>query len=322
MFVIAAGGKLADLQSSRDTVVAFGLPARLASIGGTALPFAELATAIALLPTASARWGSVAAVLLLAVFTAGVAYALSQGRTPDCNCFGVVSSEQISNRTLLRNGALILLAALSIWRAPGSSISGWTSNLDAANLVAVISVLALALAGVALAQARHALTAIRFDLISLRARNAKPGLQPGDAAPDFNLPILGVGGTQSFEDLRRRGTPALLVFASQSCAPCLQMLPDLVKWSETVEERLSIVLVESAVEDPDDLAAHINQHGRILTLLDQDRSMADAYSVTATPTAVLVGADGTIAAPQAQGAGNIEGLLRTGLESHTASIAA
>lgn len=320
MFFIAAGAKLVDLQSSRDTVEAFGLPTWLAAVAGTLLPIAEAATAVALLLTASARWGSLAAAILLGVFTLGVAYALSQGRTPDCNCFGVVSSEQISSRTLARNGVLIALAAVAAWRAPGSSLTSWTTSASAANLVAALAVLVMSLAVVFAVQNRRALLETRFDLASAKSRNIKPGLQPGDAAPAFDLPTLDdASQSQTLDGLRERGIPALLIFATQSCGPCLQMLPEIVRWSETLEERLSFVLIESAVEDREDLAAHIAIHGRVLTVLDDDRSVAEAYEVTATPTGILVGADGTIAAPQTQGAGNIEGLVRRALDTHDAS---
>lgn len=321
MFLVAAGGKFGDLQSSRDTVEAFGVPARFAGLGGTLLPVAEALTAVALLPTASARWGSLAAAVLLATFTGGVAYALGQGRTPDCNCFGVVSSEQISNRTIARNLVLIALAAVSVWRAPGSSLTSWTTSTSAGDLVAALALLMLALALVFYAQTRHQLSEMRFDLASAQKRAPKPGLQLGDVAPDFELMTLTDNRRQSFEELRQRQLPALLVFASQSCGPCLQMLPELIRWNETMQERLTFVLIETGVEDAEELAAHIAHHGEILTLVDSERAVSNAYAVTATPTAVLVGADGRIAAPQSMGVGNIEGLVRTALELQPAPAA-
>lgn len=314
MFLVAAGGKLADLQSSRHTIEAFGVPAGFAAAGGTLLPVAEILTAVALLPTATARWGSLAAAVLLATFTGGVAYALSQGRTPDCNCFGVVSSEQISNRTIARNLVLIALAAVSVWRAPGSSVTSWTTSTSAGDLVATLAVLTLALVLAFYLQLRHQLGEMRFDLASAQKRAPKPGLQPGDLAPEFELPTLSDDRRQSFEELRQRRLPALLVFASQSCGPCLQMLPELIRWNETMQERITFVLIEAGVEDAENLAANIAQHGEILTLVDSERAVSDAYAVTATPTAVLVGVDGRIAAPQSMGAGNIEGLVRTALD--------
>jgi uncharacterized membrane protein YphA (DoxX/SURF4 family)/peroxiredoxin len=318
VFATAGAAKLLDLKASRDTVVAFGMPEGVAALLGTGLPVAELFTAIALLPTVTARWGSLAAIVLLATFTAGVGYALSQGRTPDCNCFGQVSSEQISSRTLLRNGGLIVIAAVSLWRAPGSSLSGWTGNLNAANLVASLGVLMLALATVLVFHSRQLLASVRADLASAGTRPAKPGLQPGEVAPDFELPVLG-GQTSTLTALLERRIPAVLVFASQTCAPCREMLPELVRWSETLEERLAIALVEGGVQDRAALSEEIAQHGTILTLLDDGGELAAAYEVAATPTAVLIGSDGRIAAHQTSGGGNIEDLVRSALESPEAA---
>lgn len=314
VFATAGAAKLADLQGSRDTVTAFGVPDGLARVIGTALPVAELLTALALLPTVTARWGAVAAAALLVVFNGGVAYALSQGRTPDCNCFGQVSSEQISSRTLLRNAGLILLAGFSIWRGAGSSLGRWSTNLTASNLVAAIALLLLALSAVAIFTLRGLLAEARRDLVGPAQRSAKPGLQPGVGAPLFELPVLG-GSTASLSELLDRGIPTVLVFASQTCAPCAQMLPELVRWSETLEERLAFALVESSVPDPEALMDEIARHGTILTLVDEGRLVAAAYQAEATPSAVVVGADGRIAANQVVGAGNIEGLVRSMLEN-------
>ena len=74
---------------------------------------------------------------------------------------------QISWRTLARNGALLAVAALVVWKGPGSALTAWTSNLAAANLVAGIAVIACALLAVA---------AIRYrQLSSARAPAATPG---------------------------------------------------------------------------------------------------------------------------------------------------
>ena len=81
------------------------MPARLAASAGPALPLAELAVAVALVIRPSARWGAPGALLLLPVFIAGVARAMSQGRTPDCHCFGQLHSEPAGRSTLIRNAA-------------------------------------------------------------------------------------------------------------------------------------------------------------------------------------------------------------------------
>jgi uncharacterized membrane protein YphA (DoxX/SURF4 family)/thiol-disulfide isomerase/thioredoxin len=313
VFAVAGVAKLNDLDAMRETVVAFGVPERHATAISRLLPVAELITAVALLPTATARGGAIAAAVLLIVFTCGVGYALSQGQTPNCNCFGQVSSEQISSRTLQRNAALIALAGVSIWRGAGASLTAWTTNSTAANLVAAIAILALGLGAVLVFQLRQQLTAARADLVTAIARGAKPGLQPGQVAPEFVLPILAGGATITLSGLLERGVPAVLVFASQTCGPCRQMLPDLVRWSETLSEQLTFALIEADVQDVDGLAAEIADHGALLTLLDDRHEVASLYEVGATPSALIVDPAGLIATTQSSGSGNIEELIRSAL---------
>jgi uncharacterized membrane protein YphA (DoxX/SURF4 family)/peroxiredoxin len=314
IFLTSGAAKLADLKQSRETLVAFGVPEGPAELLGTMLPVTELLVAVALLLTPLARWGAAASVLLLVTFCAGIGYALSQGRSPDCNCFGVVSSEQITGRTLARNAALIVLAAVAVWKAPGSSLAHWTQNASAANLVAALAVLGLALAMVMIAHTRQTLSSVRSELAEVGSAPVRPGLQPGAPAPRFEMPVLLEGETVTLDSLLERRTPVLLVFASQHCGPCMQMLPELVRWSETLDERLAFALVESGVQDPAALTEEISSHGTILTLLDDERAVAEAYEVNATPTAVLVGSDGLIAAHQSSGVGNIELLVRRTLD--------
>jgi thiol-disulfide isomerase/thioredoxin len=304
----------------RDTVLAFGVPDRFADALSKLLPVAELLTAAALLPTVTARAGAVAAAVLLVVFTGGVANALRQGRTPNCNCFGQVSSEAISARTLARNAAFIVLAGLSIWRGAGASLLSWTSNLDAANLVAAIAVIVASLAAFAVFQLRALLTAARTELTTAVARGAKPGLQPGEAAPEFVLPNLVGGGHVTLTSLLERGVPAVLLFASQSCGPCMQMLPEVVRWSETLSERLTFVLIESGVEDPTGLAGDIAGLGSLLTLVDDQHEVAQLYGVTMTPSGLIVDAEGRILTNQSSGGGNIEGMVRSALNSDPADV--
>ena len=65
VFVIAAVGKLLDLEGSRRAVRDFGVPRGAAAAVGLLLPLMELAIAVALIPVPSARWGALAAFLLL-----------------------------------------------------------------------------------------------------------------------------------------------------------------------------------------------------------------------------------------------------------------
>lgn len=112
----------------------------------------------------------------------------------------------------------------------------------------------------------------------------------------------------------------MLLFASQSCGPCTQMLPEVVRWSETLSERLTFVLIESGVEDPAGLAGDIAGLGSLLTLVDDQHEVAQLYGVTMTPSGLIVDAEGRILTNQSSGGGNIEGMVRSALNSDPADV--
>jgi thiol-disulfide isomerase/thioredoxin len=316
VFAIAALSKLADLEGSRRTIAAFGVPDGLAAAGGTLLPFAELATAIALIPQPTARWGAVAALGLLAVFIAGITNALTHGRSPDCNCFGQVSSSRVSWRTLVRNGALAVVAGLVAWKGSGSSVAGWTSDHGAAELVASIAVITIGLL-VALASRYVRLSrALRRSLYeaTTELRSLPSGLPSGLLAPGIELPDID-GNPISLDALCDRGLPIVLVFMSRDCGPCLRLMPDLGRWHAALADRLTFAVVANGTREPRLLAAQVRSAGNFVVLVQEGQEVADMYRVRSTPTAVIVAVDGRIASAQASGPVEIEELVRVTLRA-------
>ena len=114
VFAVAALAKLADREGSRQAVVAFGAPRPLAAPLALALPLAELAVAVLLLPAATALAGALGALGLLLLFSAAIALNLVRGREPECHCFGQLHSAPAGPRTLVRNGLLAVVAALTL----------------------------------------------------------------------------------------------------------------------------------------------------------------------------------------------------------------
>ena len=119
VFAVAGIAKLRDLEGSRGAMKDFGVPAKLAGPAGVLLPLAEIAVAIALVPTVTARWAAVVALLLLLAFIWGIANALRRGESPDCHCFGQLHSAPAGPSTLARNAALALLAAVVVVEGAG-----------------------------------------------------------------------------------------------------------------------------------------------------------------------------------------------------------
>src|SRR5687767_13773829 len=147
IFLVASYGKLRDLPGSRRTMENFGLPAGAARVAGLALPIAEGIVAVVLLFPPTARWGAVAALLLLLAFIGGIANVLRQGLAPDCHCFGQVHSAPAGKGTLARNALFAMMAAVVIAEAPGPAIDTWVGDRTAAELAAVgLGIVALLLA--------------------------------------------------------------------------------------------------------------------------------------------------------------------------------
>src|SRR5215218_10673937 len=150
VFAVAGVAKLADRAGSRQAIVDFGLPARLATLLGILLPLYELAVAAALIPTPTAWWGAVGALGLLLMFIVGISINLVRGRKPECHCFGQLYSAPAGWKTLARNGVLAAVAGFVLWEGyeggAGPSAVAWLGALSTAQLLGLLGgVLVLAL---------------------------------------------------------------------------------------------------------------------------------------------------------------------------------
>ncbi len=307
VFLVAAVGKLLDLEGSRQALREFGVPARAARLGGVALPAVELAVAIALVFRPTARWGAVGALVLLLAFTAGVARAMAHGEAPDCHCFGQIHSEPAGRSTLIRNAVLAAAAALVVIAGPGPSLDGALGSLHGAQIALVgVAVLAVALA-VAVAQLWADTRRLKTQLEAAVGSQEPPGLPRGAPAPEFELAAIR-GATGSLTELTERARPTVLVFVSTGCGPCLAMFPSLAHWQASLWSSMTLAAIfEGTREDVERICA---EHDLSLALAQSEREAFELYALRATPSAVLVSADGTITGAPAEGVVAIEALIR------------
>jgi peroxiredoxin len=288
------------------------------------LPLAELAVAVALIPTLSAWWGAVGALALLLLFVAGISYNLARGRTPDCHCFGQLHSAPAGWRTLTRNAALAGLAGLVVWQGPaqpGPSIVSWLGNVTTSQLVSLAA--GFLLIGLLIGEGWLLLNLLRqngrlllrvealeVQLGIAKTRNgaAQPvtGLPVGTPASGFELASL-AGTPVTLDTLRTPGKPVLLVFSDPGCGPCTALLPELARWQHEYADQLTIALISRGT--PEANRAKMSEHRLTYILLQQDREVAEAYQAYGTPCAVVVRADGTIGSPLAPGAEAIAALV-------------
>ena len=329
VFLVAAAAKLRDPAGSRKAVADFGMPGALATPIAFALPFAEIAVALALVPKASAWYGALGVIALMAVFTAAIIVNLLLGRRPDCHCFGELTNSAIGWPTVGRNvviGAVALFVAAQGTDGIGSSAIAWLDNLDVAEGVALANgLIALVIAGGAFwllsgLVGQNGRLLLRLDDLEAALTNqpgatspsaaAAPtpaaGLPVGTKAPDFRLPDLH-GGAVTLDGLVAATKPLVLLFTDPGCGPCTALMPEAGRWQRDMAASMTLAFVSRGKAA--DNRAKAAEFGAKNILLQDNREVAEAYLCQGTPGAVLVAADGTIASPLAMGADAIRSLI-------------
>jgi peroxiredoxin len=322
VFVLAGVGKLADRPGSARALAAFGIPKRAVTPVTYLLPLAELATAAALFPTTSASFGALAALVLLAAFTAAITVNLARGNTPDCHCFGQLGAGPIGTGTLVRNGALAMVAAAVIGmgaRNPQPSFADalsrptpaeWVGVAVGLLLLAIVAIQGWFLLQLLSQQGRILLRLEKVEAaLGIDASAAfAPGLAIGSPAPKFELPDL-LGERVTLQALLARGRPVLLIFSDPDCAPCSALLPEIAGWQREFETTLAVAVVSRGSVEINH--AKVSGHQLHSVLLQQRYEVAEAYRFPGTPSAVLITADGHIASSVVAGADGVRSLLQT-----------
>src|SRR5712692_9836306 len=320
VFIVAGFAKLADLPGSRQALRDFGVPAVLANPFGVLLPLAEIAVAVALIPSASAWWGALGALALLLLFVAGISYNLARGRTPDCHCFGQIHSSPAGWPTLIRNLLLVVIAGFVVGFGrtnAGLDFLGWFASLAVAQrielVVGAIVVALLALESWVLFQTMKQQGRLLLRLEALEARFAGSaggdtfrGLPVGSQAPAFSLSDLHAE-VLTLDALRAPGKPVVLIFSDPGCGPCTALLPEVGRWQRDYAGKLTVTLISRGSVEAN--RAKTSEHGISQVLLQHEREIAEAYQDQGTPGAVLVRPDGTIGSPLALGADAIRALV-------------
>lgn len=303
VFGLSAFGKQADRAGTRKAVAEFAVPADWVGAVAWGLPLLEATLAVTLLPSVTAPWAGLAALLLLGVFTAAVARLLNRGQRPACSCLGAVSDKPIGTGTVVRNGALMVIAVAVIWgsltrpQVPQTLPGGYAVGLAA---LAMIGAVLFWLAG----QVRVLRRQVDRQALSMLGAE---GLPPGSVAPEFELPGS-PGGRTSMERLLAGGS-VLLVFTHPGCEICATLAGELPRWQERLLGRLTVTVIANGDIEENLAWGRERGLGGVPLLVQSGNEVALRYRVRGTPSAVLVAADGRIAAPVARGPIAIRELL-------------
>ena len=136
------------------------------------------------------------------------------------------------------------------------------------------------------------------------------GLEPGTPAPAFELESID-GGHVSLDNLREPGNPVLLLFTSPTCGPCSVLMPTVAEWQREHYGELTIALLSDG--EVDAIRAEAEEHGLVNVLVDDGLATYEAYEANGTPSAVLIGDDGTVATWLAAGSDWIESVVQQAL---------
>lgn len=354
VFATAGVAKLAGRRAAARSFTEFGVPEQLSELAVSLLAVAELVLAVAVLPSATARFGALGIATLLTLFISVILWTLARGQRPACACFGQVRSEPIGPRILVRNSLLWVGAALVAWDAtPQASAlhagAAWPDAARAIGSSSTTGVLALlALAGLALVSVTLVSVLRQYGKLLMRVErlerelgvqpdSERAGLPVGADAPAFSLAALN-GGVVSLAHIKARAKTAILVFIEPGCGPCSELLPDIAAaqvrslWldasvdaaqplAHTAGDRQSapdshtLVIVVTQGDARENRAKTAGLGVRNV-LLQQAREVADAYKVVGTPSAVRI-TNGVVASALAAGPDAVRSLLNDALHTHT-----
>jgi len=326
VFGLAAVSKLVNRPQFVDALGELAVPGWLIGPVASGLPLLELGVAVALVDPATSWWAAWLSVLMLGCFSVVVGVALLRGRSPDCACFGGVRSTRIGAHTMVRNALLGLAAAALVIAGPDRQGPDPVGRLSLLSGSAVIEaslaaglLIVVGCGGWLFIQVlrQNGRLLVRVEDLERRlgpSVNVPGGpqvdtssrLPVGVPAPGFALESVD-GRVVSLEGLCALGAPVLLVFSDPGCGPCRALLPELARWQQSHPTEVTVAVVSRGTT-----AAH--QDAGVVPpppplLLQHDREVAQAYGAHATPTAVVVGPDGTVASELALGAVAISALL-------------
>lgn len=321
IFVVAAASKLSDREGTRNAVAAFGVPTGLIAFAGIALPIVELLVAAMLIPAVTSWYGAVGAVVLLGAFTIAIIVQLIKGNTPDCHCFGQISSGSIGYSTVFRNLVLITPAIVLVYRGvagQGKEVTQLGQNdVQLILVLTVVLLLCLAIDLLRKVLTKQSELDLKLDVIAISSVEPTAVERENAGDPHDGMPIGAILPVHELKDtdnavvltneLLQDGRGALLLFVSASCSPCKAMVPKFREWTSELTEKTNVYLISSGSADE-----NIKKFGdtpSMPLLLQNGRAFANEIGAKWTPSAIYINANGRVASHLAAGDGAISQLV-------------
>ena len=298
VLLLSGALKLVDRDGSRETFEGVGVPDMVARPLVWLLPSVELVVGLLICVPATARLASAAAVVLLAGYIVVVWRLVRRGSAVACHCFGALSSEPVSYRTLVRNLVLLALALLGAVGQVGGYWTSWQWVREAPPATDVALVVSTAALGTTVWLAVLALKLMRRNgellqaagdsgiLTSAARRPSGPAVNT--VALEFDLSDAD-GESWTLDRLVKPGRHLALVSVDPNCGPCRALLPELATWlGRNDGSPLDVVLLSG---DAAATARECSSNGVHVPVLAADRQTLAAYGLSGTPAVVVVGPD-------------------------------
>ncbi|GAA2239577.1 hypothetical protein N1031_17120 [Herbiconiux moechotypicola] len=313
VFCVSGVAKLTDRSGTEAVLSALALGgARARRAVARMLPGAELVLAAVLLvaPAGWMQFGSWLAAGMLAVFSVVVGVLLARGHEVACGCFGALSEEAVSWRTLLRNLALVALAVLTALLAPvGVLPAALVLPLEGWLALAGLAVVALTVAALVLARRvtvlRRALATAGRPLAHPASFGALTGGREGTEWPVPDLEVTDARGRAVELASLAGDRPVLLMLLSAECTPCSRIADAIPGWQGAFGESVRVVALTSASRE--EFAARYPGLAGV-PLYSGYRSLVAMTGLAGVPSAFLLSTSRTVAAGPAEGADEVVAL--------------
>lgn len=322
IFALAGIGKILDREGSESSIESFGVPKSFVRPFANILPIAEIAIAFSLLFVQTSWHGAIAGALLLGVFIAGMLYQISQGKAPQCHCFGELSDSKVGISSLVRN--IVFDAAAIYLIVSGQNFQGLPIGNDASGILQSTLLLSLVVGMIVLISLASRLQAnqkillrnAELDLVIAgqtkqverqSAGNPVDALPIGAPFPDYIIADA-TGKDLNSDSVLASKKFVLYLFFGTSCRACRAMVPDIAEFAKKHSDHLQVIIVSHGKGD--DNTEKFGEANAAAILLQDSRELALSVNAKWTPTAIIVRPDGIIASQATVGDQAIRDLMR------------
>lgn len=302
VLAVSALAKLRAPRAAADSFVSLRLPSWLSnSIAPRLLPWGELVLALAVLvlpgPLGVLAW--VAALVLMLIYLVLIVRALGFGEPVDCGCFGELGMGEVTRATAVRNGLLVLMAALGLVAAVADGRAplarwGHASIGDGAwlGMVVMTGALAVLIRG---GSGPASVSSADRDASVAEADHPEEGLDYVRAPTPYAMLQGPEGNEIPVREIGRRQA-TLLVFVRAHCAPCHRTLEQVPGWTQRLHPVVGVRPVFTS-SSPDELtdATPVVSAVAEQALFDPEARLLRMLGVSQTPSAVLLGVDDLLA---------------------------